>query len=61
MGGGAAADVAEGGRRPRHPDGEGAKAGEGVVLGGGVQKYAPLQAKSWETEVWGTGPLLPRF
>lgn len=34
---------------------------ERVVLGGGVQEYAPLQAKSWETEVWGTGPLLPRF
>lgn len=34
---------------------------ERVVLGGGSRNTPGLQAKSWETEVWGTGPLLPRF
>lgn len=44
MGGGAAADVAEGGRRPRHPDGEGAKAGEGGPGWGGPEiRSAPSQ------------------
>ena len=61
MGGGAAADVAEGGRWLWHPDGEGAKAGEGGPGWGVVQEYAPLQAESWEIRVSGTGPLLPRY